>query len=147
MTKRTASALGIALVSLTVAVGGCESMPFTSEGDGEPDPALQAVVSVEDPEYGGEFPVTVTMSSSSARDAVGKLRTEKWDEAVAHFQELVDGTSNRDRRAEAYFGLAVAHEAQGQYAEALAAYESAFELANRSEYADGIARARTALDG
>lgn len=145
--RRNSSYWSLLMVLVVVAVSllGCNPAKVFDPSDKEPDPELQAVVNVEDPDYGGETPITVTVSSKSYRDGVGKLRTQKWAEAIEFFQAKTEDESNRERLAEAYFAMGVAYEAQGNYAEAVKAYEEAFERANRAEYQDGMNRARTGL--
>lgn len=130
-----------------LAPSGCETIPLLDSGSSnEENPELMATVKVEDPDYGGKTPIVVIMSSTKYRDAIGKLRTEKWNEAIAILDERIESERNRDRLAEAYFAKGVAHEVQGEYQPALDAYEAAYERGNRAEYKDGIDRAKSGLD-
>ncbi len=138
----------LVLMTLLIPVG-CESIPVIGDmgsNSDEPKPELIAVVNVEDPDYGGEIPITVTMSSTGYRDAIGKLRTQKWNDAIVLLNEKIESERKRERLAEAYFARGVAYEVQGQYEMALESYEEAYERANRAEYKDGIDRAKSGLE-
>lgn len=142
------SPVALVAVLLLAVPTACDSMSEISLGDDneEVDSSLQAVVNVEDPDYGGTVPVTVTMSSRQYRDAVGKLRTQNWQEAVELLDAQIAKENDREDLAEAYFAKGVAHEAQKQYSQAAEAYENAYERDNRAEFQDGLNRARTGLE-
>ena len=144
---RATAAIPLLILAVTFPAG-CEvvdnMIPGNKESE-EPDATLQAAVTLEDPDFGGTFIVLVTVSKSSWAEGVGKLRTQKWDEAITFFHDALESERRENRQAEAYFAIGVAHEAQKEYSQAASAYESALELANVSDYQDGVNRARAAL--
>lgn len=141
MTIRRGSALYLALSTFAIICASslCSCGTFGTGGTSEPDPDLQAYVEIEDPEYGGSAPIAVVVKSKSLREAVGLLRSKRWELAASAFEKYTM-SGPRTQQAEAFFGLGVAREKLGDFSGALAAYQEAFTRANTSDYEQAVNR-------
>jgi len=73
------------------------------------------------------------------KTGVNMLLADNWDGAIGYFSEL---TQKQPELAGAWYDLGVAHEAKGNWGEALAAYEQAASRDRKDMYRDAVVAAR-----
>jgi tetratricopeptide (TPR) repeat protein len=125
-------------------VSGCALTNGGSDTKPPVDPNRTAEVFVEDPDF-GETIIQVVIDDGDYEEPIGYLRTKDFAEATQMLAELAEAERNEETRASVFFAKGVAHEALGQYEQALEAHKKALRLENNLDYEEGIRRAEQSL--
>ena len=134
-------------VLVGISAFGCTGTPIIGPGEPpEEDPNYQATITLTDPEYGDEFPVLVQVTERRLLEEIGLLRSSQWRQAEEAFRAEIESNKNREFQAEAYFGMGIAQEKQGNTVAALDSYRNALSRANKIDYSEGVSRMEKVIE-